>query len=55
MGKRADLVLLETDPLKEITNTSKIAGVMIGGRWIPKIEIQYRLEELPTFYETLKR
>lgn len=35
-GRRADLVLLEADPLTEIANTEQIAGVMLGGRWIPK-------------------
>lgn len=54
-GKRADLVLLEANPLEKITNSQKIEGVMIGGRWMSKIEIQNRLEELPAFYETLKR
>ncbi|UCB45968.1 MAG: amidohydrolase family protein [Spirochaetota bacterium] len=55
VGKRANLVLLEANPLEEITNTSKIAGVMIGGRWISKFEIQIRLEELPVFYESIKK
>jgi imidazolonepropionase-like amidohydrolase len=55
VGKRADLVLLEANPLEEITNTSKIAGMMTDGRWLSKIEIQNRLEELPAFYETLKK
>lgn len=43
VGKRADLVLLDGNPLQEIGNTSKIAGVMIGGRWLPKSEIDKRL------------
>jgi hypothetical protein len=43
IGKRADLVLLDGNPLQEIGNTSKIAGVMIGGRWLPKSEIDKRL------------
>ena len=55
VGKRADLVLLEANPLEEITNTSKIAGVMIGGRWIPKFIIKDGLEELPASYETIKK
>jgi imidazolonepropionase-like amidohydrolase len=54
-GKRADLVLLGANPLEKITNSREIEGVMIGGRWISKIEIKNRLEELPVFYETLKR
>jgi imidazolonepropionase-like amidohydrolase len=44
-GKRADLVLLDANPLQDITNTSRIAGVMIGGRWLPKSEIDRRLNE----------
>jgi hypothetical protein len=44
-GKQADLVLLDANPLQDIANTSKIAGVMIGGRWLPKSEIDKRLSE----------
>ena len=44
VGKRADLVLLDGSPLQEIGNTSKIAGVMIGGRWLPKSEIDKHLQ-----------
>lgn len=32
-GMRADLVLLTADPLEEISNTRKIARVMVGGHW----------------------
>ena len=39
MAGRADLVLLDANPLENIANTSRIAGVMIRGRWIPKAEI----------------
>jgi imidazolonepropionase-like amidohydrolase len=42
-GKRADLVLLDGNPLQDISQTSRIAGVMIGGRWLPKSEIDDRL------------
>jgi imidazolonepropionase-like amidohydrolase len=55
VGKRADLVLLEGNPLKEITNTRKIAGVMIQGHWLSKTELQKGLEELPALYKTLKK
>jgi imidazolonepropionase-like amidohydrolase len=44
-GKRADLVLLDGNPLQDISNTLRIAGVMIGGRWLPKSEIDRRLNE----------
>jgi imidazolonepropionase-like amidohydrolase len=42
-GKRADLVLLDGNPLQDISHTAKIAGVMIGGRWLSKAEIDKRL------------
>lgn len=32
-GKRADLILLESNPLNEIENTKDILGVMASGRW----------------------
>jgi imidazolonepropionase-like amidohydrolase len=43
-GKRADLVLLEADPLADIRNTTKRAGVMVRGRWLPQAEIRERLD-----------
>jgi hypothetical protein len=55
VGKRADLVLLEQNPLEDITNSRKIAGVMIQGRWLSKNEIQERLDELVDFNETLNQ
>lgn len=44
LGKRADLVLLDANPLDEISNSAKIAGVMLNGRWLSKAEIDQRLE-----------
>jgi imidazolonepropionase-like amidohydrolase len=53
VGKRADLVLLAADPLREIRNTRRIAGVMLGGRWLPQEELDRRLavEERRVGYE----
>jgi len=34
VGKRADLVLLDEDPLQDVANTSRYAGVMVRGRWL---------------------
>jgi imidazolonepropionase-like amidohydrolase len=45
-GKVADLVLLEGNPLTDIANTARIAGVMARGRWLPKSEIGRRLDEI---------
>jgi hypothetical protein len=33
-GMRADLVLLEADPLADINNTRQISRVMLDGRWV---------------------
>lgn len=42
-GKLADLVLLDADPLADIHNTRKVAGVMIDGRYLPKTELDKML------------
>jgi imidazolonepropionase-like amidohydrolase len=44
-GKRADLLLLDANPLQNIDNSLKIAGVMVNGRWLSKAEIDKRLAE----------
>jgi imidazolonepropionase-like amidohydrolase len=43
-GKRADLLLLDANPLEKIENTRSIAGVMVNGRWMSREELQKRLE-----------
>lgn len=45
-GKRADLVLLEANPLDDISNTEKRAGVMLGGRWFTQDEMNKWLDEI---------
>ena len=35
-GRLADMVLLDANPLSDIRNTRKIAGVVVGGRYVPK-------------------
>lgn len=44
-GKRADLVLLSANPLADIRNTERIAGVLSGGRWFPRSELDRMLAE----------
>ena len=46
VGTRADLVLLEANPLDDAANVAKRAGVMVRGRWLPEAEIQAKLEDL---------
>ena len=50
VGRSADLILLTADPLADIANTERRAGVMVRGRWFPEEEIQRRLEEIAVFY-----
>jgi hypothetical protein len=44
VGQRADLVLLEADPLDDVANAAKRAGVVLHGRWMPRDEIERELE-----------
>ena len=46
VGKRADLVLLDANPLTDIGNVGGQAGVMVRGRWLPKEEISTQLAKL---------
>jgi hypothetical protein len=43
LGKRADLLLLKANPLANVHNVSRRAGVMLRGRWLPEGELQNRL------------
>jgi imidazolonepropionase-like amidohydrolase len=45
-GKRADLVLLDGDPLKEIANTRRIAGVIVNGKYLSRTELDSRMRVL---------
>jgi hypothetical protein len=51
-GKRADLVLLDANPLDDITNTEKRAGVMARGRWLPQSELQQMLDRIAPQFQT---
>ncbi len=45
-GRRADLLLLEADPLVSVGNLARRAGVVVAGRWLPEEEIARRLAAL---------
>lgn len=45
-GQRADLILLNSNPLEEISNIRDIAGVMVRGIWISRENIEARLAEI---------
>ncbi|MBX9449071.1 MAG: hypothetical protein KL787_04865 [Taibaiella sp.] len=44
--KLADLVLLAGNPLTDITNTRKIAGVFVDGQWLDRHRINAMLADL---------
>jgi imidazolonepropionase-like amidohydrolase len=50
VGNRADLVLLDANPLQNVTNLTRRAGVMVKGRWVPAAEIDRGLAELAQKY-----
>jgi imidazolonepropionase-like amidohydrolase len=53
-GKRADLVLLEANPLDDIANTQKRAGVMLNGKYYEQSEMNKWLDEIaPRFQHAL--
>lgn len=45
-GAVADLILVNDNPLKNIANTQKIEGVLLGGTWLPKATIEKELKGL---------
>jgi imidazolonepropionase-like amidohydrolase len=45
VGRHADLVLLEANPLSDIRNVWQRAGVMVRGVWLPAGDLEARLNE----------
>ncbi|MFT3893623.1 MAG: amidohydrolase family protein [Anaerolineales bacterium] len=57
-GQRADLLVLDANPLVDVTNTDLRAGVMLRGHWYGSDELETMLDELagsykPTLFERL--
>jgi imidazolonepropionase-like amidohydrolase len=46
VGKRANMVLLDGNPLEDIDNVYRTSGVFISGRWMTVEEIERMLEEI---------
>ena len=42
-GKRADLLLLDANPLADVASTARPAGVMVRGKWLPRAELDRML------------
>ena len=53
-GKRADLVLLDANPLDDIANTQRRSGVMVKGRYYSQAELNQWLDQIaPRFQHAL--
>ncbi|HEX8501470.1 MAG TPA: amidohydrolase family protein [Pyrinomonadaceae bacterium] len=49
-GRRAELLLVEGDPLADVGNASRVAGVVLRGRWLPAAELRATLDGLVESY-----
>lgn len=57
-GACADLVLLDGNPLHDLRSFNRIHGVMLRGRWLPRADIDRRLDRIersPDNYKLLSR
>jgi imidazolonepropionase-like amidohydrolase len=46
VGRRADFILTNSNPLDDVANVADRAGVMVRGRWLSEEMIQQRLAEI---------
>jgi imidazolonepropionase-like amidohydrolase len=50
VGKRADLILVNANPLADVANVANRTGVVVNGRWLPEDDIQNRLRRIAEGY-----
>ncbi len=51
VGQRADLILLDNNPLDDISNLRQNSGVMVAGRWLSRSFIDEKLADIEASYE----
>ncbi len=49
-GKRTDLILVDRNPLEDVSNIQNNSGVMVRGKWLSKEVIDKRLSEIEVSY-----
>ena len=54
VGKRADLLLLDADPLLDVANTRKIAAVIVGGKSLSRRELDRQMKALGEHYQEMR-
>jgi imidazolonepropionase-like amidohydrolase len=52
VGKRADLLLLERNPLQGVAHLQQPIGVMVRGKWLPREQLQQMLAALKNYRPT---
>ena len=50
IGKRADLILVEGNPLESVANAKRRTGVVVRGRWFTASDLQKHLDALAASY-----
>jgi adenine deaminase len=55
VGQRADLVLLNANPLDDIRNARDIAGVIVGGRWLSARRLRKQTKADIAYFGRLER
>jgi hypothetical protein len=53
VGKRADLLLLDSDPLADLSNLERTVGVMVRGRWYSRESLDGRLDTVAAEYASI--
>jgi adenine deaminase len=55
VGRRADLLLLNANPLSDVKNVSKRIGVAVNGQWFTEEQLKQLLDELRASYQHQSR
>ena len=50
VGQAADLILVDGNPLKDVSNVAQLKGVMVRGRWLPETELHQMLGKIETSF-----
>lgn len=53
-GRRADLILLDANPLEDVAHVKRRVGVMVRGRWFPQSGLQAKLDALAEKHANVK-
>ena len=49
-GKRADLLLLQENPLQDVAHVGKRVGLMVDGRWFSEKRLKEKLADIARSY-----